>query len=137
MVWELQDQIFTMWENKEVKDQRQRKGKVDSQLELKSTVAKKIDLIIDQAAEDMKLTPWRSMKDIKDEQLLVSVLSRVMAKELRPEEMVTEFNKYNTLLLNACLVFFTFMVANVCLCFSSHKVYMKIQEVMIQSNSVA
>ena len=28
-VWELQDKIFTMWENKEVKGQRQKKSKVD------------------------------------------------------------------------------------------------------------
>ena len=64
------------------KTRRQRKGKVDPQLELKSTAAKKIDLAIEEAADDMKLTPWRSMQGIKDEQLLVSVLSRVVAKEL-------------------------------------------------------
>ena len=29
VVWELHDQIFAMLENKEVKGQRQRKGKVD------------------------------------------------------------------------------------------------------------
>ena len=88
VVWELQDQIFTMWENKEVKGQRQRKGKVDAQLELKSTTAKKIDLTIEEATNDMKLTPWRSMQGIKDEQLLVSVLSRVVTMELSLEEMV-------------------------------------------------
>ena len=82
-----------MWENKEVKGQRQRKGKVDPQMELKSIAAKKIDLTIEEAADDMKLTPWRSMQGIKDEQLLVSVLSRVVAKELSLEEMVTEFNR--------------------------------------------
>ena len=82
-----------MWENKEVKGQRQRKGKVDPQLELKSTTAKKIDLTIEEATDDMKLTPWGSMQGIKDEQLLVSVLSRVVSKELSLEETVTEFNK--------------------------------------------
>ena len=76
-----------------MKGQRQRKGKVDLQLELKSTAAKKIDLTIEEAADDMKLTPWRAMQGIKEEQLLVSVLSRVVAKELSLEEMVTEFNK--------------------------------------------
>ena len=121
-----------MWENKEVKGQRQKKVKVDPQLELKSTAAKKIDLTIKVAADDMKLTPWRSMQGIKDEQLLVSVLSRVVAKELSLEEMVTKFNKSNTFVLNICFVFFEFMIANVCLCFSSHKVYMKIQEVMMK-----
>ena len=43
----LQDQIFTMWENKEVKGQRQKKSKVDPQLELRSTSAKNIDLTIE------------------------------------------------------------------------------------------
>ena len=43
--------------------------------------------------DDMKLCHWQAMQGIKDEQLLVSVLSRVVAKELRLEEMVTEFNK--------------------------------------------
>ena len=76
-----------------VKGQRQRKEKVDPQLELKSTAAEKIDQTIEGAVDDMKLTPWRSMQGIKDEQLLVSVLSRVVAKELSLEEMVTEFNK--------------------------------------------
>ena len=93
VVWELRDQIFIMWENKDMKGQRQIKGKVDPQLELKSTVAKKIDLTIEEAVDDMKLTPWRFMQGIKHEQLLVSVLSRVVVKELTLEEMVTEFNK--------------------------------------------
>ena len=92
-VWDLQDQIFTMWENKEVKGQRQRKSKVDPQLELKSSAAKKIELTIEEAADDMKLSLWRAMQGIKDEQLLISVLSRIVAKELSLEEMVTEFNK--------------------------------------------
>ena len=60
---------------------------------MKSTAAKKINLTIEEATIDMKLTPWRSMQGIKDEQLLVSILSRVVAKELSLEEMVTEFNK--------------------------------------------
>ena len=45
------------------------------------------------AADNMKLSLWRAMQGIKDEQLLVSVLSRVVAKELGLEEMVIEFNK--------------------------------------------
>ena len=69
------------------------KCKVQPQLELKSHAAKKIDLTIEEVADDMKLSLWRAMQGIKDEQLLVSVLSRVVAKELSLEEMVTEFNK--------------------------------------------
>ena len=82
---------FFLWENKDVKGQHQKKCKVE--LELKSQVAKKIDLTIEEAADDMKLSLWRAMQGIKDKQLLVSVLSRVVAKELSLEEMVTEFNK--------------------------------------------
>ena len=55
---------------------------------------KKIDLTIEEVADDMKLSHWRAMQGIKDEQLLVSVLSRVVGKEISLEEMVTEFNKY-------------------------------------------
>ena len=55
-VWDLHEQIFTMWENKKVKGQRQKKSKVDTLLELKSTTAKKIDLTIEEATNDMKLS---------------------------------------------------------------------------------
>ena len=41
-------------------------------------------------------------------------------------------SKSNKLLLNTRIVFFRFMIANFNLCFSSHKVYMKIQEVMMK-----
>ena len=51
-----------------------------------------IDLTIEEAADNMKLSLWRVMQGIKNE-LLVSVLSRVVAKEISLEEMVTEFNK--------------------------------------------
>ena len=53
----------------------------------------KIDLTIEEVADDMKLSLWRAMQGIKDEQLFVSVLSRLVAKEISVEEMVTEFNK--------------------------------------------
>ena len=54
-------------------------------------MVKKFDLTIEETAGDMKLSLWREMQGIKEEQLLVSDLSR---KELSIEEMVTEFNKY-------------------------------------------
>ena len=60
---------------------------------MKSQAAKKIDLTIEEAADDMKLSLWRAMQSIMDEQLLLSVLSRVVAKELSLKEMVIEFNK--------------------------------------------
>mgnify|MGYP000382597286 FL=1 len=93
MVWDLQDQIFTMWENKEVKGQKVRKGKIDPQVEAKGTKGKRTDYTIEEAAEDMKLTPWRALQGIKDETLLVSVLSRVISKELSLDDMVLELSK--------------------------------------------
>ena len=54
---------------------------------------KLIDLIIEELPEDMKLLPWRSLQGIKDERLLVSVLSRVVENEFSLDEMVTEFQK--------------------------------------------
>ena len=81
-----------MWERKEVKGQRSKKAKLDPQVEMKSK-SRKSDLIIEELPEDMKLLPWWSLQGIKDERLLVSVLSRVAAKEFSLDEMVTEFQK--------------------------------------------
>ena len=81
-----------MWERKEVKGQRSKKEKLDPHVEMKSK-SRKSDLIIEELPEDMKLLQWRSLQGIKDERLLVFVLSRVAAKEFRLDEMVTEFEK--------------------------------------------
>ena len=54
---------------------------------------RKCDLIIEELPKDMKLLPWRSLQGIKDESLLVSILSQVAAK-FSLDEMVTEFQKY-------------------------------------------
>ena len=40
-VWDLQDMIFTMWENKEVKGQKIKKGKVDPHVDVKGSKGKK------------------------------------------------------------------------------------------------
>ena len=40
-VWDLQDMIFTMWENKEVKGQKIKKGKVDPHVDVKDSKGKK------------------------------------------------------------------------------------------------
>ena len=83
------DRIFSMWERKEVKGQRSKKAKLDPRVEMKS----KSNMILEDLPEDMKLLPWRSLQGIKEERLLVSVLSRVAAKEFSLDEMVTEFQK--------------------------------------------
>ena len=78
-VWDLQDKIFSMWERKEVKGQRSKKGKIDPQVEIKLKSKGKSDLVIEELAEDMKLLPWRSLQGIKDDWLLISMLSQVVA----------------------------------------------------------
>ena len=83
-----------MSENKEVKGQRQTKSKIDPQLQLKSSATKKIDLTTEETAYDKKLSLWRVMQGIKDEQLLVYVWSLVVAKDFSLEEMFNKFNKY-------------------------------------------
>ena len=65
---------------------------MDPHVEMKSK-SHKCDLIIEELPKDMKLLQWRSLQGIKDERLLVSVLSRVAAKEFSLDEMVTEFQK--------------------------------------------
>ena len=81
-----------MWERKEVKGQLSKKAKVDPQVEMKSK-SQKSDLIIEQLPEDMKLLLWWSLQGIKDERLLVFVLSRVAVKDFSLDEMVNEFQK--------------------------------------------
>ena len=81
-----------MWERNKVKGQRSKKAKLDPQVEMKSK-PRKSDLIIEELPEDMKLLPWRSLQGIKEERLLVSVLSQVAAKEFSFHEMVIEFQK--------------------------------------------
>ena len=55
-----------------------------------------------------------------------------MAKEFSLEEMVTEFNKW-TYIFSFWVFYGTdFKCPNVVICFDSHKLYMKIQEVMMK-----
>ena len=69
-----------------------KKARLDPQVEIKAK-SRKSDLIIEELPEDMKLLPWRPLQGIKDDILLISVLSRVAAKEFSLDEMVTEFQK--------------------------------------------
>ena len=55
--------------------------------------SQKSDLVIEELHEDMKLLPWRSLQGIKDDRLLIYVLSQVVKKELSLDEMVTELQK--------------------------------------------
>ena len=72
--------------------ERAKKEKLDPQVEMKSKSCKG-DLVIEELPEDMKLLPWRSLQSIKDDKLLIFVLSWVTAKEFSMDEMVTELQK--------------------------------------------
>jgi hypothetical protein len=41
----------------------------------------------------MTITPWRSIQGVKDDKLIISILSRVRSGELSMEEMCDEFKK--------------------------------------------
>ena len=54
--WKLQTKYLQCWRTS--KGSKTTKSKVNPQLELKSTVAKTIDLTIEEAVDDMKLSLW-------------------------------------------------------------------------------
>jgi len=41
----------------------------------------------------MTITPWRSIQGVKDDKLIITILSRVRLGELSMEEMCDEFKK--------------------------------------------
>ena len=69
-----------------------KKARLDPQVEI-TAKSRKSDLIIGELPKDMKRLPWRSLQGIKDDILLISVLSRVAAKGFSLDEMVTKFQK--------------------------------------------
>ena len=83
-------------EHKEVKGQRAKKVKLDPRVEMKLK-SRKSDLVIEDLAEDLKLLPWQSLQGIKDDRLLIFVLSRVAAKEFSLDEMVFIMNELHIL----------------------------------------
>ena len=91
-IWDLQDEIFSLWERGEIKGQRQSKKKDDSNILLKGK-SKRPDVALKALAEDMKITPWRSMQGIRDEKFLISALSQVKAGEFSLDEMSHHFDE--------------------------------------------
>jgi len=80
-VWKLIDDIFSMWENIGIKNQKVKKSKPLICGGNKSTPKLK------QLPEDMTITPWRAMQRVKDEIFFKTILSRVKSGELSLEEM--------------------------------------------------
>eukprot|EP01018_Ginkgo_biloba_P028978 Gb_03516 [translate_table: standard] len=99
-VWDLIDSIFSMWDEFKVKGQKVKKMKKD----LYSCSSSKSIPTLLPLPDDMSPSPWRCLQGIKDEKILISVISRVKSTDLSLNEMAEEF--------------------------TNHKVYMKIQEHM-------
>jgi hypothetical protein len=86
-IWDLVDEIFNLWENIGIKNQKVRKYKPL----IGST--SKTGPEIKNLPDDMTITPWRTMQGVKDEKLVIAILSRVRSGELSMEEMCDEFKK--------------------------------------------
>ena len=85
--WDLIDDIFSLWENIGIKNQKVKKGKVVP------WSGGKTGPDVKNLPEDMTITPWRTMQGVKDETLIATILSRVKSGELSMEEMCNEFEK--------------------------------------------
>jgi hypothetical protein len=81
------DEIFTLWENISIKVQRIKKAKP-----LISGTSK-IGSDIKNIPDDMTITPWRSIQGVKDDKLIITILSCVRSGELSMEEICDEFKK--------------------------------------------
>ena len=53
----------------------------------------KIGSKIKNLLDDMTITLWRTIQGMKDEKLIIAILSRVRSEELSMEEMCDEFKK--------------------------------------------
>jgi len=85
--WDLIDDIFSLWENIGIKNQKVKKGRVVP------WSGGKAGPDVKNLPEDMTITPWRTMQGVKDETLIATILSRVKSGELSMEEMCSELEK--------------------------------------------
>jgi hypothetical protein len=86
-VWDLIDEIFTLWENISIKNQRVKKAKP------LICGTSKTGPDIKNIPDDMTITPWRSIQGVKDDKLIITILSHVRSRELSMEEICDEFKK--------------------------------------------
>jgi hypothetical protein len=78
-VWDLIDEIFTLWGNISIKNQRVKKAKP------LICGTSKTGPKIKNLSDDMTITPWRSIQGVKDEKLTIAILSCVRLGELSME----------------------------------------------------
>ena len=73
------DEIFPLWENISIKNKRVKKAKP------LICGTSKTSPDIKNLLDDMTITPWRSIQGVKDDKLIISILSRVRLGELSME----------------------------------------------------
>ena len=86
-VWRLIDEIFSMWEDIAIKNQKVKKSK--PLICGNSKLAPEMKHLPD----NMTITPWRAMQGVKDEKIVKTILSRLRSGELSLEEMSEELQK--------------------------------------------
>jgi hypothetical protein len=81
------NEILTLWKNVGIKNQRVKKAKP------LICGTSKTNPDIKNFPDDMTITPWRPIQRVKNDKLIISILSRVRSGELAMEEMCDEFKK--------------------------------------------
>ncbi|MCO5563416.1 hypothetical protein L7F22_017058 [Adiantum nelumboides] len=83
-VWDLQEEIFKLYEQGELKGQKLSKsqGKGVSKEESPKPIP-----------EDMKITPWKQLQGIRERSLIIAILSRVKDGSVSLEQMGEEFER--------------------------------------------
>ena len=85
--WDLIEDIFSMWDNIDIKNQKVKKIKVFAWSSSQGGPG------IKNFPKDMTITPWIALQGVKDEMLISTILSYVKSGELSMEEMCNEFEK--------------------------------------------
>jgi hypothetical protein len=82
------EEILNLWEECDVKGQRSKKKPKE-----KAKAKAAVETEAKSPAEDMKLTDWRLMQSLKDEEVVTPILQRVILRELTLQEMGQEFKR--------------------------------------------
>ena len=86
-IWNLIEEIFNMWDNIGIKNQKVKKIKATAWSSGHEGPG------IKNFPEDMTITTWRELQGVNDETLISTILSHVKSSELSMEDMCNEFGK--------------------------------------------
>ena len=86
-IWDLIKEIFNMWDNIGIKNQKVKKIKATAWSSDQGGPDVK------NFPEDMTIPPWRELQGVKDETLISTILSCISSGELSMEEMCNESEK--------------------------------------------